>query len=345
MSLLKYYIIMEDDTADEKYQELLNAGTDDYSLSIAEEDLKRFFPDIPLEDALQLLRSNAVFSEVLYMVRKAFIIWYNWDPGKIIINQKNQNSIISYAVTDADYPMFIHVGALLDSTIFSFITVMLKWAKASENNLPIRGCFSQLLFIMNEMALMGLLPASDAKEKILEGVTNDIQLQNLCSDCYWAMLLFTVGHEMAHIYQMSTNPKYWLTHRAEAERNADYIGYDILLHLIIEPTNTTLKMESYVYLAPMMYLDMFELVFYTDQVLYGISTPVGYHGTTKERKEYLFSQVTDNKYQFDTELGNSVYQSFLDSYDQYCELLQKYKADQKLNSVLHSEKRNERKHL
>ena len=48
MSLLKYYIIMEDESVAEEYQELLDAGTDDSSLEIAEENLKRFFPDIPL---------------------------------------------------------------------------------------------------------------------------------------------------------------------------------------------------------------------------------------------------------------------------------------------------------
>lgn len=336
---------MEDESVAEEYQELLDAGTDDSSLEIAEENLKRFFPDIPLEDSLHLIKTNHVFTELLHMVQEAFIKWYDWDLDKIIINQKNQNSIISYAVTDVDYPMFIHVGALLDSTIFCFMTVMLKWAKASENNLSEQGCFNQLLFIMNEMALMGLLPDDSGKVAILGDIADDIQLQNLVSDCYWAMLLFTVGHEIAHIYQMSTNPSYWLTHRSEAERNADYIGYDILLHLIMEPTGHDLKMENYVYLAPMMYMDMFELVFFTDQILYGTVTSTGYHGTSEERKENLFSQVDDEKYQFDTNLGNSVYQSFLDSYDKYCELLQEYKDNHRIDGIIHLKEREEREHL
>lgn len=345
MSLLKYYIIMEDETADEEYQQLLNAGTDDSSLEIAEENLTKFFPNIPLEDALELLQTNKMFTELLHIVREAFIKCYHWDPGQITINQKNQNSIISYVVTEADYPMFIHVGALLDSTIFSFMTVMLKWAKASENGLSEQGCFNQLLFIMNEMALMGLLPDESGKAAILGDVVDDLQLQNLASDCYWAMLLFTVSHEMAHIYQMSTNPDYWLSHRAEAEKNADYIGYDILLHLIMDSSEHAIRMENYVYLAPMMFMDMFELVFYTDQILYGTITSPGYHETPASRKDRLFAQVDEEKYEFNTEFGNSVYQSFLDSYDKYCELLQRYIADGRIDSIIHVEKREERSHL
>ena len=345
MSLLKYYIVLEDENADEKYQNLLEAGTNDSSLEIAEENLKRFFPDVSLEDVLPLLQTNQVFEDMLQMVRNAFIKWYNWDPGKIIINQKNQDSIISYAVTEADYPMFIHIGALLDSTIFSFMTVMLKWAKFAENNLSEQGCFNQLLYIINEMALMGLLPADSGKRAVLEDIIDDVQLQNLASDCYWAMLLFTAGHEMAHIYQMSTNPNYWLNHRSEAESNADYIGYDILLHLIMEPGGTVLTMEEYTYLAPMMFMDMFELIFFTDKLLYRtISTP-GYHGTSEERKKKLFCQVDEEKYQFDTELGNSVYQSFQDSYDKYCDLLQKYQADHRIDKIKHLKERKERRHL
>ena len=345
MSLLKYYIIMENEDAEENYRNLLESGTEDKDFEIAEENLKRFFPDVPVEDALHLLQSNQVFKEMLQMIQKAFIKWYNWNPGEIIINQKNQNSIISYAVTEADFPMFIHIGSLLDSTIFSFMAIMLKWAKAAECNLSEQGCFNQLLYTMNEMALMGLLPADSGKEAVLGDIIDDIQLQNLASDCYWAMLLFTASHEMAHIYQMSTNPAYWLSHRSEAESNADYIGYDILLHLIMEPEDQNLRMEEYAYLAPMMFMDMFELIFYTDELLYGSKTSHGYHGNPEERKEKLFDQVDDEKYQFDTTLGNSVYQSFLDSYDRYCDMLQKYKADHRIDSIIHLQERKERTHL
>ena len=93
--------------------------------------------------------------------------------------------------------------------------------------------FKDLLYLLNEVALMGELPDEAGKISLMNKVAIDCQIQNLAADCHWAMLVFTVGHEIAHIYQMNTNRIYWEEHLKEAEFNADKIGYDILLHLIM----------------------------------------------------------------------------------------------------------------
>lgn len=64
-----------------------------------------------------------------------------------------------------------------------------------------------------------------------------------------------------------------------------------------------------------------------------------------EIAEENLKKVFPEKYQFNTELGNSVYQSFLDSYDKYCSLLQKYKAIHRIDEIIHIKDRMERTHL
>lgn len=344
MSILKYYFIHED-ASEKAYDELRNAGKNDQSLNLAIENMKRYFPEISEEDVRLLLEENYIIREILKLVCDVFIKWYDWDPGEILINHNNQNSINSYAVTAEEFPMFIHIDQLLESVTFSFMLIMLKWAKAVENNEQKQNYFSDLLYILNEMALMGQLPAESGKDAIIGQIVSDRQIQTLASDCHWAMIVFTIGHEMAHIYQMSTRPDYWGTKVKEAERNADAIGYDILLKLIMYPTESDVIMEEYAYLAPMMYMDLFQLVFFTDNILYGKNYVLDIHGTPEARKQNLFDLVDQEQYQFDTTLGNAIYQSFLDSYDRYCMLLSEYLKAGKLDTIIHREQRNERETL
>ena len=307
--------------------------------------MNRFFPEIPENDYTKLFVEDRIFKEVLKLVRDAFIKWYDWDPGEILINQKNQNSINSYAVTMEDYPMFIHIDQLLESVTFNFMLVMLKWAKSIECDEKGQVYFPKLLFVLNEMAILGQLPAESGHEAILGQMSSDQQIQNLAADCHWAMMIFTAGHEMAHIYQMNTNPEYWSKHIREMEKNADTIGYDILLRLSMERPKSEVVMEEYTYLAPMTYMDMFDLVFFTDYILYGRTNDPGIHGTPADRKENLFELVDQEQYQFDTELGISVYQSLLDSYDRYYRLLPEYFKSGKVNTIIRTKQRSERESL
>lgn len=125
MSILKSYLIAGD-AVEAAYYQLRNAGQDDRRLETCKKNMNRFFPEIPENEYTKLWFEDRIFKEVLKLVRNAFIKWYDWDPGEILINQKNQNSMNSYAVTTEDYPMFIHIDQLLESVTFHFMLVMLK---------------------------------------------------------------------------------------------------------------------------------------------------------------------------------------------------------------------------
>lgn len=147
--------------------------------------------------------------------------------------------------------------------------------------------FKLLCFIFNEQCIWGQMPDENAKEVIMKKVSKDSQILNLASDCYWLIILFTVAHEVAHIYQMEKNPTYWREHLIEAEYNADEIAYDILLKLIMEKKNQKMILEEYTYLTSMMYMDFFNLYYYTDYILYETKHNFKDHPTPERRKERL----------------------------------------------------------
>lgn len=336
MSLLEYYIAPAIQEKQGPYRMIRNAGVNQRRIELAEYHMLKFFPKVTREEYEKYILNEPYFEEVLQLVRYGFMKWYDWDIGKIEVNHNFQHSINSYAYVDENFPMFIHVDQLLESVLLGIMLTIFKWAKEYENNKE-EVFFKDLLYLLNEVALMGELPNEASKTSVMNKVAIDCQIQNLAADCHWAMLVFTVGHEVDHIYQMNTNRIYWEEHLKEAEFNADKIGYDILLHLIMEQSKQSsqnLKMEEYAYLAPMMYMDIFEMIYYTAYVLYDKEPFYGQHPSPEERKDVMFELVEQDKYQFNTEEGNVSYQWFCFIYDAYKEKLLEYKEMRKLEKII-----------
>lgn len=334
MLLLEYYMIPANAGIKGPYRIIRNAGVDERRIELAENNMLKFFPYVNKEEYEKYIIDDPHFDEMLELVRYGFIKWYNWDPGKIDVNHNFQHSINSYAYVDERFPMFIHVDQLLESVVLWFMLNMLKWSKEYDNNGDEHSYFVDLLYLLNEVALRGELPDEAGKTSFMSKVVADSQIQNLAVDCHWAMLVFTAGHEVAHLYQMNTDRVYWEKNKKEAEFNADKIGYDILLRLIMEKQNQNLEMEEYTYLAPMMYMDMFEMVYYTSYILYGKEPFYGDHPSPEERKGAMFELVEQELYQFDTVKGNVVYQWFCLVYDRYQTKLPEYKEAGRLDRII-----------
>ena len=67
----------------------------------------------------------------------------------------------------------------------------------------------------------------------------------------------------------------------------------------------------------MMYMDFFDLIYYTDRVLYKTYFYDNTHPTLKKRKGWLFRIVDRDEYYFDTEEGNWLYRGFNAVYKEY----------------------------
>lgn len=92
-------------------------------------------------------------------------------------------------------------------------------------------------------------------------------------------------------------------------------------------------------MAPMIYMDFFDLYYYTDRVLYKTMVYDRQHPTPIKRKNRLFSVVNQNKYDFDVQDGQHLYSGFLDVYDEYRDQVLLKMERGKLDNILRTEQR------
>ena len=90
----------------------------------------------------------------------------------------------------------------------------------------------------------------------------------------------------------------------------------------------------------MMYMDFFDLYYYTDRVLYKSWFYDPEHPLPIERKNRLFAVVDKDEYELDTVEGNHLYGGFLDVYDEYKDQLLLKMERGKLDKIIHMDKRN-----
>ena len=143
---------------------------------------------------------------------------------------------------------------------------------------------------------------------------------NLAVSCQYFCMYFCLAHEIAHGYIKSISMN--LSSKGE-EYKADSIAYEVVLSLMEDEKESNLPVQDrelfeYCYLAPMMLFDMWDLIFYTERVLFQRTIVNDSHPSIKKRKENLFSiPYDDDRFKFDTEEGNAVYNAFTDVIDKY----------------------------
>ena len=199
-----------------------------------------------------------------------------------------------------------------------------------------------MLFLMNEVCILGEMQGANASRVMLEIIGQDLQIMQLAGDCYWTVLIFSIAHELAHAYLASTGKNRDGDLKQE-EAKADLIAYDIVLKIIMEGCQGSHKiiLEPYTYLAPLMYMDFFDLIFYTNKVLYHVTYTDDTHPALEERKSFLLELANKDEYDFDNREGNDLYSAFLDICDEFKEQVNlKYKQG-KLDSIIYFEEKNQ----
>ena len=274
------------------------------------------------------------------LVKEYFKKEYDFEGNAIQLNNRYQKTINSYIYNDQKNPTFIHIDELFESTVISFFVAMFKWSKEFDN-LDIYGdCFRYTLFLMNDVCIFGEMQALDANNALLHLLNGDMQIMKLAEDCYWTIVVFSMAHEIAHAYLAHIGKKYSERHLEKEEYDADAIAYDIVLKIIMKESNEEPILEKYTYLAPAMYMDFFDLYYYTDRVLYKTMLSDSEHPNPVKRKGKLFAIVDRDEYDFDTIDGNHLYGGFLDVYDEYRDQVFLKKEKGKLDKIIHTERRN-----
>lgn len=327
-------------------------ASDDYEIlrfggeSVREESkeievMVRYFGDSGLTE--ELLKENSKkynLEKMLDLVKKYFNREYGYYGNEIELSNNYQHSVNSYIFLDDERTQFVHMDELFESSIISFFLIMFKWTKELDNIDIYGDCFRYLLYILNDVCILGIIPDFDSNEELFKIINGDAQIMTLAYACYWTVVVFNLAHEVAHAYLASINKKF--TKKKKEEFVADAIAYDIVLQIIVDQQkipNQNRNLEDYTYLAPIMYMRFFDLFHYTDRVLYNKRIVNDTHPLPEERISHLFAIANDEKYMFETTDGNKLYDGFLDVYDEYRTQLLLKKERGKLDKIIRTDKR------
>lgn len=272
------------------------------------ERMMRYYQESGLTE--EQLRENSQkynLNQMFQIVKDYFEKEYGYHGKGIELSNRYQHSVNSYIFLDEAREQFVHIDELFESSVMSFFLVILKWSKEFDDPEIYGNCFLYLLFIMNDVSILGDIPNEKSNEALLQIMQGDAQIMNLASSCYWTVVIFSLAHEVAHSYFAS-------------------IG----------------RIEDYTYLAPVMYMQFFDLFYYTDRVLYNKRITTDTHSLPKDRISHLFAIANDDKYDFDTVDGNHLYSGFLDAYDEYRTQLILKKERGKLAKIIRTEERERR---
>lgn len=299
----------------------------------------QYFPDFFTEEQLRNNMQHYNLSKMFELVKQYFEKEYGYKVDDITLSNRYQYTINSYIYDDKENPAFIHIDELFESTVISFLLVMFKWSKDFDNLDVYSECFRYTLFLMNEVCIFGNMQGQYANDALLHLVTGDVQILQLAEDCYWTIVVFSLAHEVAHAYLADIGKHYSEKHPEKEEFDADMIAYHIVLKIMMENSGENKILEEYTYLAPMMYMDFFDLYYYTDRVLYKSWFYDPKHPLPIERKNRLFAVVDKDEYELDTVEGNHLYGGFLDVYDEYKDQLLLKMERGKLDKIIHMDKR------
>lgn len=294
-----------------------------------------YFTEEQLRENMQRYNLENMFA----LVKKYFYKEYNYSGSNIELNNRYQRMVNSYIYDDAENPAVVHIDELFESTVMTFFLAVFKWSKDFKDLEIYGNCFRYLLYLMNDVCIFGEMQGADANREMLEMVAGDLQILQLAEDCYWTVLVFSLAHEIAHAYLLSIGKVYSKQHPEKEEYDADAIAYHIVLKIIMDREENNSILEEYTYLAPMMYMDFFDLIFYTDRVLYKTKIDNKSHPAVKKRKNHLFGIAYQPEYDFDTVDGNHLYSGFLDVHDEFKDQVLLKMERGKLNKILRIEQR------
>lgn len=290
--------------------------------------------------------------ELLELLIGEFESVYGMRFSGVEMIERYQRGITICAISRKDSPA-IYMDELFQSTLSLFLALCFWWAKDLDDVEMWNYCFQFLFSVFYSQCVLGEAIGEKQLKPFLEILKREPLVLSQASDCYWSILAFLLAHELSHLYlekvegtvvpaSMPPSKRYYYKLQKE-EFKADRMAYDLFLRLLIKDSQREEKERTffeYTYLAPMMVMDYFDLIYYTDRVLHKVWLTDMSHPLPIKRKNQLFGIAYDEKYKFQTEEGNALYQWFIDVTDKcYKDNLLLKMERHKLDSVIQSEKR------
>ena len=165
------------------------------------ERMMRYYQESGLTE--EQLRENSQkynLNQMFQIVKDYFEKEYGYHGKGIELSNRYQHSVNSYIFLGEGREQFVHIDELFESSVMSFFLVILKWSKEFNDQEIYGNCFLHLLFIMNDVSILGDIPDEKSNEALLQIIQGDAQIMNLASSCYWTVVIFSLAHEVAHSY-------------------------------------------------------------------------------------------------------------------------------------------------
>ena len=170
---------------------------------------------------------------MLALVKDFFGKEFGYAAGNVELNNLYQRTVNSYIYNDGKNPAVMHIDELFESTMMAFFLAMFKWSKDFADSGVYGNCYRYVLYLMNDVCILGEMQGEDAVRAMMEMIAGDLQILQLAEDCYWTVLAFSMAHEVAHAYIAAMGRKYTEEHPEQEEFDADEIAYHIVLKIIM----------------------------------------------------------------------------------------------------------------
>ncbi len=252
--------------------------------------------------------------------------------GQIPVRHNEMSRIFSQS-------MSIYMDFLMRDVLFGYVAAFYLWARYPEREDVASQCFNHVLYTIDECCRRGKLSEMYGQfylQKLLADNLDDQEIVFI-RKLYWCMLSFAMCHEIAHLYCEHGRPCSTAEGHAQ-EFQADAVGYDVYLKLMIKNMHSKENVISsvfreYVYTAPMILLLFYHDLFAMGYWMYGevISDT---HPDLQERIDMLLAISQDDKYEFDSSSGNDVLNCYYDISDKFLEELWYKLKNGKLSDIV-----------
>lgn len=233
----------------------------------------------------------------------------------------------------------IYIDLLMSNALFEYAAAFYLWARHPGKEDIASRCFIHTLYTLEGCCRRGKLSEMDGQLSLQKLIADNLDDQEIVfiGDLYWCMLSFAMCHEIAHLYCKHGCPRSTSDGYVQ-EFQADAVGYDVYLKLMIKNMHSTENVISsvfreYLYTAPMILLLFYHDLFAMGYWMYGevISDT---HPDLQERIDKLLAISQDDKYEFDSSSGNDVLNCYYDISDKFLEELWYKLKNGKLSDIV-----------
>lgn len=233
----------------------------------------------------------------------------------------------------------IYIDLLMSNVLFEYAATFYLWARYPDKKNVASRCFIHALYTLEGCCRSGKLSEMEGQLSLQKLIADNLDDQEIVfiGDLYWCMLSFAMCHEIAHLYCEHGCPGSTTEGYAQ-EFQADAVGYDVYLKLMIRNMHSTENVTSsvfreYLYTAPMILLLFYHDLFTTGYWMYG-EVVSNTHPDPQERIDKLLAMSQDDKYEFDSASGNDVLNCYYDISDKFLEELWYKLKNGKLSDIV-----------